>query len=96
MGEKLCQLYIRQGTDKHNIQGAQKTKHPKIGVPMKKWANELNRAFPKEEVQISKTHRKKCSPFLSIKEIQIKTKIRFHLIPVKISTIKNTNNKKCW
>jgi hypothetical protein len=35
---------------------------------------------------------KKCSPFLAIKEIQIKTTLRFHLIPVRIATIKNSTN----
>jgi hypothetical protein len=41
----------------NNIQGAQKAK--KIHDPMKKWANELNRLFWKEEVQIAKKHMKK-------------------------------------
>jgi hypothetical protein len=56
---------------------------------MKKWANELNRVFSKEEVQMAKTHMKKCSPFLAIKEMQIKT---IKILPI----IKNTNNNKCW
>jgi hypothetical protein len=47
--KKICQLYIRQGTDNQSIQGAQKTKLPKINDSMKKWANELNRAFSKKE-----------------------------------------------
>jgi hypothetical protein len=60
MGENLCQLYIRQGTDNQNIQGAQKTKLPqKTNDSMKKWSNELNRAFSKEDVQMSKKHMKK-------------------------------------
>jgi hypothetical protein len=42
------------------IQGAQNTElPPKINDPMKKWANELNRAFSKEEVQMVKKHIKK-------------------------------------
>jgi hypothetical protein len=62
---------------------------------VKKWTNELNRAFPKEEVQMAKTHMKKCSPSLAIKEMQIKTTLRFHLTPIRIASIKNKNNK-CW
>jgi hypothetical protein len=64
---------------------------------MKKWANELNRVFSKEEVQMAKkTHEKKCVFSLAIMEMQIKTTLRFHLTPVRIATIKNTTNNKCW
>jgi hypothetical protein len=38
---------------------------------------------------------KKCSPFLAIKEMQMKTTLRFHLTLVRMATIKNTTNNKC-
>jgi hypothetical protein len=63
---------------------------------------ELNRTFLKEEVQMAKErkkqtkkHMRKCWPFLAIKEMQIKTILRFYLTPVRIP-VKNTTNKKCW
>jgi hypothetical protein len=55
---------------------------------MKKWATELHRIFSKEENQKAKKHMKKCSPSLAIKEMQIKTTLRFHLSPCRIAIIK--------
>jgi hypothetical protein len=63
---------------------------------MKKRKNELNRACSKEEVQMAKKHMKKCSASLAIKEMSTKTTLRFHLTPVRMVIIKNTNNNKCW
>jgi hypothetical protein len=45
---------------------------------------------------MAKRHIKKCSPSLAIKEMQIKTTLRFHLTPVRISAIKNTINNRSW
>jgi hypothetical protein len=45
---------------------------------------------------MAKKHMKKCSPFLVIKEMQIKTTLRFYLTPVRIAIIKNTTNNRCW
>jgi hypothetical protein len=57
---------------------------------MKKWANELNRAFSNRAFcPNGQKHMKKCSPFLAIEEMQIKTTLRFHLTPVRMATIKN-------
>jgi hypothetical protein len=56
----------------------------------------LENSFFKEEVQMDKKHMKKCSTSLDIKETQIKTKLRFNLTAVRMATIKNTNNNKCW
>jgi hypothetical protein len=64
-----------------------KLNSPQNHEPIKKWAKELNRAFSMEEDQMANNNMIKCSPFLAIKEMQIKTTLQFHLTPVSIATI---------
>jgi hypothetical protein len=59
-------------------------------------ANELNRGFSKEEIQMAKKYIKKGSTSLAIKEMQVTTTLRFNLIPVRMAIVKNTNINKCW
>jgi hypothetical protein len=64
----------------------------KSNNPIKKWGSVLNKDFSPEEYRIAEKHLKKCSASLIIREMELKTILRFHLTPVRMAKIKNSGD----
>ena len=91
---KIHKQLIQQQKKKKTKKKKKKTKKKKNKTPIKKWAEDLNRHFFKEDIKIANQQMKKCSTSLITREMQIKTRMRYHLTLIRMVIINKSKNNK--
>ena len=92
MGKNFAIYPSEKGLISRNCKELKHIYKKKTDIPTQEWAKNVKRHFSKEDLYEANKHMKKCSSSLVIREMQIKTALRYHLTPVKMAIIKKSGD----
>ena len=92
-GEKFCNISVKGLTSR--IYKELKPIYKKIN-PIKKWVKDMNKHFLQEDIYAANKHMKRSSLSLVSRELHIKTTVRYHLMSIRMATIKKSGDNRCW
>ena len=95
MGEDICKLSDK-GLVSKIYKELIKLNSKETNSPIMKWSKDMNRNFTEGDIDMPNKHMIKCSASLAIRDIHIKTTMKYHLTPGKMVKNNKTGKNKCW
>ena len=96
MGENNSKPSNGQRINLKNIQATPAAQFQKNKLPNQKMCQRTKQTFLQEDIQMANKHLKRWSTSLIIREMQIKTTMRYHFTPIRMVAIQKSTSNKCW